>query len=99
MRAAPHIALDDHQVTVNDWRASESPLIVFVEEPARVEGTQIVVPEQFSVAVVAVEAFGTEVHNDMRPIGRGGAVGVAPFGVPHGARDPLMSDAFPDDGT
>src|SRR4029079_690030 len=59
-RSALDVALHDDEVLVDDGRAPDAPLVVGIEEPARVEHAEVLLPQQLSVEVVRVQTLRAE---------------------------------------
>ena len=68
-------------------------------ECSGVEVAEVFLPDQFAVAVVAVEAFGPEECDDVLSVDGGGAVGVGGFDVALGLGDPAVGGLVPKDVT
>jgi hypothetical protein len=73
-------------------------LIIGIVEPARIENSSVLLPEQLAVRVVAGEdALRAEERDDVFAVGGGRRGGVRPLRVAFGLRQAFERDAIPDD--
>ncbi len=96
-RVVEDVALQVHDALVDDRRAGDAPLRVGRLEVRRVEGPEVLLPEEPAVDVVAVEALGAEEDDDPLPVRGGGRVRVCRLGVAGPAGHALVGGALPED--
>ena len=96
-RVVVDVALQVHDALVDHRRAGDAPLRVGRLEIRRVEGAEVLLPEEPAVEVVAVEALGAEEDDDPLPVGGGGRVRVRRLGVAGPAGHALVGGALPED--
>ena len=89
------VALDDHQVLVDDRRARRAPLVLGQVVGAGVEDAEILLPHQLAAHVEGVEALRAEERDDVTAVGRGRRVGVGRLDVTLLARHALVRRGLP----
>jgi hypothetical protein len=76
-------------------RAPETPLGVLDHVEAGIEDAEVLLPQELTLEVVAIEPLGAEKCDSAVLADGHGRVGVGGFGVPLDGRNPFVSVAFP----
>ena len=96
-RAVEDVALQVDDALVDDRRARHAPLGVGDAEERGIERSEVLLPEEPAVDVVAVEPLRAEEDDDLPAVRGRGRVGVRGLGVAGPARHALVGRALPED--
>src|SRR6185295_20022476 len=88
-----NVALHDHQILVDNWRTGRAPFVIRIVEPPGIQRTEVLLPEQFAVEIVGVEAFRTEKRHDVFSVGNRRRRGLAGLRMTLGLWDAFMRHA------